>query len=164
MRFVLLRRFVTLLMEVDRTLKHFDGDMIQALLRILQERQPGRRSILFAHGVEVVPVKTATLPPADHTNAYLVGDPEGNLFSSILLVGCGKGWNNLLKPLIDIVVNWLPYSSPILMVTISATWICFVKRLMFQYGEVNTPRERFIVTGSLRMEMSLNWDLKNGVF
>jgi glyoxylase-like metal-dependent hydrolase (beta-lactamase superfamily II) len=27
--------------------------------------------------VEVVPVKTATLPPADHTNCYLVGDPEG---------------------------------------------------------------------------------------
>ena len=67
---------VTLLMEVDRTLKHFDGDMIQTA-QDLQERQPGRRSILFAHGVEVVPVKTATLPPADHTNAYLVGDPEG---------------------------------------------------------------------------------------
>ena len=63
-------------MEVDRTLKHFDGDMIQTS-QDLQERQPGRRSILFAHGVEVVPVKTATLPPADHTNAYLVGDPEG---------------------------------------------------------------------------------------
>jgi glyoxylase-like metal-dependent hydrolase (beta-lactamase superfamily II) len=38
---------------------------------------PGRNSILFAHGVEVVPVPTATLPPADHTNCYLVGDPEG---------------------------------------------------------------------------------------
>jgi glyoxylase-like metal-dependent hydrolase (beta-lactamase superfamily II) len=33
---------------------------------------------LFAHGVEVVPVKTATLPPADHTNAYLLGDPNGD--------------------------------------------------------------------------------------
>lgn len=67
---------VTLLMELDRTLKRFDGDMIQTA-EDLQRRQPGRRSILFAHGVEVVPVKTATLPPADHTNAYLVGDPEG---------------------------------------------------------------------------------------
>jgi glyoxylase-like metal-dependent hydrolase (beta-lactamase superfamily II) len=67
---------VTLLMELDRTLKRFEGDMVQTA-EDLQRRQPGRRSILFAHGVEVVPVKTATLPPADHTNAYLVGDPEG---------------------------------------------------------------------------------------
>ena len=67
---------VTLLMEVERTLGHFGGNMIQTAAD-LQERQPGRRSILFAHGVEVVPVKTATLPPADHTNAYLVGDPNG---------------------------------------------------------------------------------------
>ena len=43
----------------------------------IAQRLPGRRSILFAHGVEVVPIKTATLPPADHTNAYLVGDPDG---------------------------------------------------------------------------------------
>ena len=67
---------VTLLMEVERTLGHFGGNMIETAAD-LQERQPGRRSILFAHGVEVVPVKTATLPPADHTNAYLVGDPDG---------------------------------------------------------------------------------------
>ena len=67
---------VTLLMEVERTLGHFSGNMLEAAAD-LQERQPGRRSILFAHGVEVVPVKTATLPPADHTNAYLVGDPNG---------------------------------------------------------------------------------------
>ena len=67
---------VTLLMEVERTMRHFDGNIVRAA-EDLQKRQPGRRSILFAHGVEVVPVKTATLPPADHTNAYLVGDPEG---------------------------------------------------------------------------------------
>ena len=67
---------VTLLMEVERPLRHFDGNIVRAA-EDLQKRQPGRRSILFAHGVEVVPVKTATLPPADHTNAYLVGDPEG---------------------------------------------------------------------------------------
>ena len=44
----------------------------------MEKRQIGRRSILFAYGVEVVPVKTATLPPADHTNSYLIGDPEGD--------------------------------------------------------------------------------------
>ncbi len=67
---------VTLLMEIERTLERKERDMVKAAQDI-SERLPGRRSILFAHGVEVVPVKTATLPPADHTNCYLVGDPEG---------------------------------------------------------------------------------------
>ena len=53
-----------------------DQDMERVAID-LETRMPGRRSILFAHGVEVIPVKTATLPPADHTNCYLVGDPEG---------------------------------------------------------------------------------------
>ena len=67
---------VTLLMEVERCLSLMDRDMVKVAID-LESRKPGRRSILFAHGVEVVPVKTATLPPADHTNCYLVGDPEG---------------------------------------------------------------------------------------
>lgn len=68
---------VTLLMEIERTLERFDRNMEKAADDIAS-RLPGRRSILFAHGVEVVPIKTATLPPADHTNAYMVGDPEGD--------------------------------------------------------------------------------------
>jgi glyoxylase-like metal-dependent hydrolase (beta-lactamase superfamily II) len=68
---------VTLLMEIERTLERKDRDMLEAA-RDISERLPSRRSILFAHGVEVVPVRTATLPPADHTNCYLVGDPEGD--------------------------------------------------------------------------------------
>lgn len=68
---------VTLLMEIERTLDRFQRSMENAADDIAK-RLPGRRSILFAHGVEVVPIKTATLPPADHTNCYLVGDPEGD--------------------------------------------------------------------------------------
>ena len=68
---------VTLLMEVDRCLNLTNQDMT-AVAMDLEERKPGRRSILFASGVEVVPIRTATLPPADHTNCYLVGDPEGD--------------------------------------------------------------------------------------
>jgi ribonuclease/clavin/mitogillin len=67
---------VTLLMEIEATLERCERDMNRAAQDIA-ERLPGRRSVLFAHGVEVVPIKTATLPPADHTNCYLVGDPEG---------------------------------------------------------------------------------------
>jgi len=68
---------VTLLMEIERTLDRFERNMENAADDIAS-RLPGRRSILFAHGVEVIPIKTATLPPADHTNAYMVGDPEGD--------------------------------------------------------------------------------------
>jgi ribonuclease/clavin/mitogillin len=67
---------VTLLMEIERTLERCERNMENAADDIAK-RLPGRRSILFAHGVEVIPIKTATLPPADHTNCYLVGDPEG---------------------------------------------------------------------------------------
>jgi len=67
---------VALLMEIERTLERL-GRSMPAAADDIAERLPGRRSILFAHGVEVVPIKTATLPPADHTNCYLVGDPEG---------------------------------------------------------------------------------------
>ena len=68
---------VTLLMEVERCLGLMSQDMEKVAID-LETRKPGRRSILFAQGVEVVPVKTATLPPADHTNCYLIGDPEGD--------------------------------------------------------------------------------------
>ena len=68
---------VTLLMEIERTLIECGRNMRFAAEDIAL-RLPGRRSILFAHGVEVVPIKTHTLPPADHTNCYLVGDPQGD--------------------------------------------------------------------------------------
>ena len=67
---------ISVLMEIIRILSFTEGDMVQTADNISQ-RQPGRQSILFAYGVEVVPIRTATLPPADHTNCYLLGDPNG---------------------------------------------------------------------------------------
>jgi glyoxylase-like metal-dependent hydrolase (beta-lactamase superfamily II) len=64
-------------MEIERTLTRTERNMSLAA-KDIASRLPGRQSILFAHGVEVVPIKTATLPPADHTNAYLLGDPDGD--------------------------------------------------------------------------------------
>ena len=68
---------ISVLMEFERILQFTDGDIVEAATNISQ-RQPGRQSILFAYGVEVVPIRTVTLPPADHTNCYLLGDPEGD--------------------------------------------------------------------------------------
>ena len=67
---------ISVLMEIIRVLEFSNNDMIEAAQNI-SSRQPGRQSILFAYGVEVVPIRTATLPPADHTNCYLIGDPNG---------------------------------------------------------------------------------------
>ena len=68
---------ISILMEFIRVLKFSEGDIVEAAENISQ-RKPGRQSILFAYGVEVVPIRTVTLPPADHTNCYLLGDPNGD--------------------------------------------------------------------------------------
>ena len=68
---------ISVLMEFIRVMK-FSNDDIQEAAKNISSRKPGRQSILFAYGVEVVPIRTATLPPADHTNCYLVGDPDGD--------------------------------------------------------------------------------------
>lgn len=66
---------ISVLMEIIRVMK-FSNDDILEVAKNISSRKPGRQSILFAYGVEVVPIRTATLPPADHTNCYLVGDPN----------------------------------------------------------------------------------------
>ncbi len=68
---------ISILMEFIEVMKFSDDD-IQEAAKNISSRKPGRQSILFAYGVEVVPIRTATLPPADHTNCYLMGDPDGD--------------------------------------------------------------------------------------
>jgi len=67
---------VTILMEVEELLPEFNGD-IDALSADISSRAPAERTILFAHGVECIPVPTTTLPPATTTNCYLLGIPGG---------------------------------------------------------------------------------------
>ena len=52
------------------------GNNIEAISAELSFTKPGKRAIWFAYGVEVLPVQTATLPPATHTNCYIVGEPN----------------------------------------------------------------------------------------
>lgn len=69
---------VSLLQFLARRLSSNGGDAAEAMAFVAKQR-PGRASILFAYGVQVLPVPTATLPPADHTNCYLIGAPGGPL-------------------------------------------------------------------------------------
>ena len=66
----------SLLMHLEGLLEEHNGDG-SAAMATLTQRKPGREAIHFAHGVQVHPVPTATLPPADHTNAYLIGPVGG---------------------------------------------------------------------------------------
>ena len=50
--------------------------MLKQFQQELSFTKPGKRAIWFAYGVEVLPVQTATLPPATHTNCYIVGEPN----------------------------------------------------------------------------------------
>ena len=52
------------------------GNNIEPISAELSFTKPGKRAIWFAYGVEVLPVQTATLPPATHTNCYIVGEPD----------------------------------------------------------------------------------------
>ena len=54
-----------------------DGAEFDDAVRSLASIDQDRIRIRFAHGVEVLPIPTATLPPADHTNAYLIGPEDG---------------------------------------------------------------------------------------
>ena len=52
------------------------------------------KKILFAHGVECIPIKTATLPPAISTNCYILGYPKGQI---IIVDPAAKDSNEIKK-------------------------------------------------------------------
>lgn len=66
---------VTILAEVEELMTE-SADM-RAVVQRISETQSSPKTILFAHGVECVPVPTHTLPPATTTNTYLLGHKGG---------------------------------------------------------------------------------------
>ena len=54
-----------------------NGDAQRAAQHVAEAPTTEGARIWFAAGVEVVPIPTATLPPATHTNCYLLGEPGG---------------------------------------------------------------------------------------
>ena len=54
------------------------GNDLEEAIQILAKDPPSNNSrIEFAPGVECVPIPTNTLPPATHTNCYILGVPGG---------------------------------------------------------------------------------------
>lgn len=62
---------ITILQELQQGLEIHSGDMSKTIEDI--SNNTSERSILFAHGVECVPVPTHTLPPSSTTNTYIIG-------------------------------------------------------------------------------------------
>ena len=71
---------VTILLELCELLTEHEYtiDAIKEGQRIEQESSL-EKEILFAHGVECLPLKTSTLPPAVSTNCYILGFPKGQI-------------------------------------------------------------------------------------
>ncbi len=73
---------ITLLRNIISALSKNEGDIISAMSDMATQPQTGEHRIEFAPGVECVPLSTYTLPPATHTNCYIVG----NLGSEYIVV------------------------------------------------------------------------------
>ena len=67
---------VTLLKEFNyHEIKH--GQFTSACESLAKKRPSGYHRIEFAPLVECFPIKTQTLPPATHTNCYILGEEGG---------------------------------------------------------------------------------------
>ncbi len=68
---------VTLLRDLCAVMDSQDCDVVAACEVLASNVPTGSHRIEFAPGVECVPLATATLPPATHTNCYVLGEPGG---------------------------------------------------------------------------------------
>ncbi len=70
---------ITLLRDMISFLEESEGDIESATFAMSENPPCGEHRIEFAPSVECVPLPTHTLPPATHTNCYIIGDVGGDL-------------------------------------------------------------------------------------
>tara|TARA_Y100000588_G_scaffold292175_1_gene311451 strand:- start:626 stop:2161 length:1536 start_codon:yes stop_codon:yes gene_type:complete len=70
---------ITLLRDMISALERSSGDIEFATSKMSESPSSGEHHIEFAPGVQCVPLPTVTLPPATHTNCYILGEPGGEL-------------------------------------------------------------------------------------
>ena len=69
---------VTLLRDVAHALEVNDDDIHAAMASMASEPKSGEHRIELAPKIECVPLRTATLPPATHTNCFILGEQGGD--------------------------------------------------------------------------------------
>ena len=67
---------VTLIRDICESLEE-NGDLASAFDKLSINPSEGYHILEFAPGVECIPLPTQTLPPATHTNCYVLGVPGG---------------------------------------------------------------------------------------
>ena len=67
---------VTLVRDICQAIKE-NGDLISAFDELSKRPSEGYHILEFAPGVECIPLPTQTLPPATHTNCYVLGVAGG---------------------------------------------------------------------------------------
>jgi endoribonuclease LACTB2 len=70
---------ITLLRDMIIHLEKTGGDIESATTTMCENPPCGEHRIEFAPSVECIPLPTYTLPPATHTNCYIIGDCGGDL-------------------------------------------------------------------------------------
>ncbi len=84
-------------------LRDLVGKELEEAIRILTKAPPSNNSrIEFAPGVECVPIPTNTLPPATHTNCYVLGVPGGPRVIIDPAAKCAEGLKILEEKVNDI--------------------------------------------------------------
>lgn len=68
---------VTLLRDVADALEANNDDIHAAMAAMASEPKSGEHRIELAPNIECVPLRTATLPPATHTNCFILGEQGG---------------------------------------------------------------------------------------
>ena len=68
---------ITLLRDLMAALEVEGGDIGAASAALASNPPTGEHRIEFAPGVECIPLRTDTLPPATHTNCYILGEQGG---------------------------------------------------------------------------------------
>jgi glyoxylase-like metal-dependent hydrolase (beta-lactamase superfamily II)/8-oxo-dGTP pyrophosphatase MutT (NUDIX family) len=68
---------LTLIRDLCEIMDTKDYDVVTACEFLANDVPSGGHRIEFAPGVECIPLPTDTLPPATHTNCYVLGEPGG---------------------------------------------------------------------------------------
>ena len=69
---------VTLLRDVAESLKNNQQNISAAINELSSDPPSGEHRIELAPGIECVPIRTQTLPPATHTNCFILGERGGD--------------------------------------------------------------------------------------
>ena len=92
-----------------------DGPLEQSIEQMAESPPKQNSRIEFAPGVECLPLPTATLPPATHTNCYILGVPGGERILIDPAAKCVDGLTQLQEKVNQILADGSTIKATIFM-------------------------------------------------